>query len=89
MIFNNQLILNIGPSALFDIGIEVIVPPFPTLFAKTTVELTGYERPLLLTVFVHEFDDHGILLGCPWTLDEAGFEYLLPSMEALDVGTSR
>ena len=46
------LIFFVGPIALFDGWVEVIVPPFSTLLAKATIELTRNVAPFLGSVFL-------------------------------------
>lgn len=44
---DDGLVLVVGPAVLADVGIEVVVPAFPALFADPARQLLGYIGPVL------------------------------------------
>lgn len=58
----DDFVLLFGPSALFDFGVQMVVPTFPALFSDSAFQVAGDQRPLLRSVFVHELDYFFILL---------------------------
>lgn len=86
---HKHLVFFFRPFPLVDVRIQMIVPSFSALFAQTTFELTSNKAPFLVPVKLHQADHLGVFLRCPWPLDKTGLENLLPSMEALDIRTSR
>jgi hypothetical protein len=87
MCFQNRTIFLHFPRFLTDIGIQVIVPTFSTLFANASRQIGGNQTPFLGTIFFHQFDNFTIFFGCPGSLDKRWFEYLLPTMQTLHFGT--
>ena len=51
---NNNALLFYAPGIAVDLGVELMVPPLPTLLADTAREEGGDEAPLPLTVLLHQ-----------------------------------
>jgi len=64
----------------------MIMPSFATLLSNSSRKIRGNDGPLLWTKLLDESFDLGVLLGCPWTLDQIWIENFLPSMKTLHVG---
>ena len=67
----------------------MVVPPFTALLTQAAFQFTSNKAPFLLAMNVHEATKLGIFLGSPWSLDEARFQHLLPTMKTLNIGSSR
>ena len=89
MSLNNGSIFVIRPFLLIDMRVQMVVPTFPTLLTKTSREVAGNERPLLLSMNLDQSNDCSIFFWRPGTLDKTWLEYLLPPMETLNVTAAR
>lgn len=83
---DNGLVFLKGPLVLFDVRVEVVVPPFATLLANSPRKSLSDIAPILGPELIHIFREFLILFLGPRTLDHRWVEYLLPPVEALDVG---
>ena len=62
------------PFHLEDGGVEVVVPPLPTLLAQSSLDELGDERPTLRAVFLDQFANQVVFFLCPGFLSkEFGF----------------
>lgn len=48
----NESVFVLGPCALFDIGIEVVVPTLATLFPSATLQMFRYQSPPLRSILL-------------------------------------
>lgn len=82
-------VLLLAPGGLVNIGIQVVVPALPTLFADSTGQLLRDLRPFLRSDLSHQLYDGLIFLLRPGTLCEARVEDLGPPMKALNLRFTR
>lgn len=87
VIEEQQPLLLGSPRNLLYFRIQVVVPPFTTLFPNTSRQVFSDLSPLLRAVSVDQVQDKSIFLISPGTFNKAGIQDLLPSMEALHVGS--
>ena len=73
------------PLVFLDSRVQVIVPSLPTLLADATRQVLCDRGPFLSPSGLDKRQDKLIFLFTPRSLDQLWVEYLLPSMEALDV----
>jgi len=78
----------LAPADLFDLRVQMIVPPLSALLANPTWEIFSYQGPFLRAVLVNQMKNHPVFLLSPRTLDEAWIQHFLPTMKALDVSTA-
>lgn len=57
----------------------MIMPSFATLFAGATGQFLCRDAPSLGAKFSNERQELFILVQCPWSLDDAGFNHLVPT----------
>ena len=51
---NNDALLFYTPGIPVDLGVELMVPPFPALLANATRKESGYKTPLTFTVLLNQ-----------------------------------
>lgn len=73
------------PLVFLDIWIEVVVPSLATLFAYPAFEVLGDFRPVLGPFHGHQLSELLVLLVSPHAFDQLRIQYLLPSMQTLDI----
>lgn len=74
------------PSLLLDVRIEVIVPSFSTLFPYSAMQILSDKRPILGTILHHHLPNYLVFFRSPWPFYKNWIKYLLPSVEALNIG---
>ena len=62
-------LLLVGPVDFFDLGIQMVMPPFPALLALTTRQLRCNRRPALGSMLEHHLEDFLVFFLRPGTLD--------------------
>jgi hypothetical protein len=86
MTIKNSAILFKLPSFLTYGRVKMVVPTFPTLLANSARQMTRNKRPFLGTIFADQLDHGRVFLVGPRSLDETGFQDLLPAVHALQFG---
>lgn len=82
----DDVVLLFRPRGFLDVGIQVIVPPLPTLLTDTTAKMSCDECPLFGAIFGDQLDHFVVLLFRPGSLDEVRINHLCPPLLTLDVG---
>lgn len=65
---HEDLVLKLAPLFLFDVWIEMIVPPFPALFALSVVKVLRHLGPSSWPIFRDQLDQKTILFLGPISL---------------------
>lgn len=81
----NYAVLLFSPFTVFNIRIQMVMPPLSALLADPAVQFGRDETPVFSAVLVHEVDDGLVFFFCPRPFDQTGVEDLLPPMQALHV----
>lgn len=82
-----QVVLLLSPLVLLYVGVQMIVPPLPTLLPNPTRQTLRNLAPVLWPILLHLVYQNLIFFLGPWTLDHGWIQHLLPSMQALDIST--
>lgn len=77
------------PPNFFDFGVEMVVPPFSTLFTYSSREVFRDLSPLLGSILLNQVEDQTIFFLSPWTFDQIGIKDFLPSVKTLHIGSPR
>lgn len=65
---HKDLVLKLAPLILFDVWIEMIVPPFPALFAFSVVKVLRHLGPSSWSIFRYQLDQKTVLFMGPVSL---------------------
>ena len=77
------------PLDLLDFGVQMVVPSLSALLANPSRQVLGDLRPLLRPVRFNQVQNEPVLIFSPRAFDQARIEDLLPSVQALHIGSSR
>jgi hypothetical protein len=98
--FYDEHIFLLSPLVLFDIWIQVIVPPaiklsslkvwlpFSALLTDSSGKCSGNLAPILWTIFINHFYQSLVLFIRPRSLYHSRIKYFLPPVQTLDVSAT-
>lgn len=89
MKLEDELILFFCPFLISNGRVQMVVPSLSALFANAARQMASNETPIFRSVQIDHGDDDLILLGSPGSFGQVRVEYLLPSVQTLDVRTTR
>ena len=89
MELKDELIFFFCPFLISNSRVQMVVPSLSALFADATRQMACNETPIFRSVQIDHGDDDLILFGSPGSFGQVRVEYLLPSVQTLDVSTTR
>ena len=82
---HDGIVFFLGPATFFNVGIQMVEPPLPTLLPDSARQVSGNVASLSSSELSDHHSDNFVLLLGPGAFCQIGIEHFLPPVQTLNI----